>query len=159
MKAVIGLGTNMGERAENLTQAVQALSLLPNTKVLKCSSIYETKPYGFTEQADFLNMVLILETSMSPEALLGACLGIEAGFGRIRLFKNGPRILDLDVLLIDGYSSDTDLLYVPHPQILNRSFVLCPLYELFPSGEAFGYQFLHAYKKHPKDDIQKYREA
>lgn len=155
MKAVIGLGTNMGERAENIKQAIQALSLLPNTKVLNQSSVYETKPYGFTDQPDFLNMVLLLETSMSPEALLGACLGIEAGFGRIRRFKNGPRILDLDVLLIDGYSSNTDLLRVPHPQILNRSFVLCPLYEMFPSGKVFGFSFLSAYQQHPKDDIQR----
>lgn len=155
MKAVLGLGTNMGERAENLKQAVQALNLLPNTSVVKCSSVYETKPYGFADQPDFLNMVLILETAMSPEALLGACLGIEVGFGRIRRFKNGPRILDLDVLLIEGYSADTDLLRVPHPQILYRSFVLCPLYELFPSGSAFGFPFLNAYEAHPKDDIQK----
>lgn len=155
MKAVIGLGTNIGERAENLKQAVQALKLLPNTSVLKSSSVYETKPYGFADQPDFLNMVLVLETGLSPEALLGACLGIEAGFGRIRRFKNGPRILDLDVLLIENYSSDTDLLRVPHPQILYRSFVLCPLYELFPSGEAFGFSFLKSYENHPKDDIQK----
>lgn len=155
MKAVLGLGTNMGERAENLKQAVQALNLLPNTSVVKCSSVYETKPYGFADQPDFLNMVLILETALSPEALLGACLGIEAGFGRIRRFKNGPRVLDLDVLLIEGYSADTDLLRVPHPQILYRSFVLCPLYELFPSGSAFGFPFLNAYEAHPKDDIQK----
>lgn len=155
MKAVLGLGTNMGERAENLKQAVQALNLLPNTSVVKCSSVYETKPYGFADQPDFLNMVLILETALSPEALLGACLGIEAGFGRIRRFKNGPRVLDLDVLLIKGYSADTDLLRVPHPQILYRSFVLCPLYELFPSGSAFGFPFLNAYEAHPKDDIQK----
>lgn len=155
MRAVLGLGTNLGERAENLQQAVQALQLLPNTSVVQCSSVYETKPYGFADQPDFLNMVLILETALSPEALLGACLGIEAGFGRIRRFKNGPRILDLDVLLIENYTSDTDLLRVPHPQILYRSFVLCPLYELFPNGTAFGFSFLEAYNDHPKDDIQK----
>lgn len=157
MKAVIGLGTNMGERAENLEQAMHALNLLPHTEILKYSSVYETKPYGYAEQPDFLNMVLILETSMSPEALLGACLGIEAGFGRVRRFKNGPRILDLDILLIEDYASDTDLLRVPHPQILNRSFVLCPLFELFPNGIAFSLEFLEAYRKHPKNDIKKYR--
>lgn len=157
MKAIIGLGTNIGERAENLEQAMCALKLLPNTEILKYSSVYETKPYGYAEQSDFLNMVLILETNLTPEALLGACLGIEAGFGRIRRFKNGPRILDLDVLLIEDYVSDTDLLRVPHPQILNRSFVLCPLFELFPNGKAFSFDFLEAYRKHPKDDIKEYR--
>lgn len=158
MKAVIGLGTNIGERAENLEQAMHALNLLPNTKILKYSSVYETKPYGFAEQSDFLNMALILETNMTPDALLGACLGIEAGFGRVRRFKNGPRILDLDILLIEGYVSDTDLLCVPHPQILNRSFVLCPLFELFPDGKAFSFDFLDAYQKHPKDDIKIYEQ-
>ncbi len=157
MKAVIGLGTNMGERAENLVQAIRAFELLPHTKIVKYSSVYESKPYGYAEQPNFLNMALILETSISPEALLGACLGIEAGFGRIRRFKNGPRILDLDILLMEGYTSDTELLRVPHPQILNRSFVLCPLYELFPSGVAFDFDFSEAYQRHPKNDIQPYR--
>ena len=89
MKAVIGLGTNIGDRALNLKEALGALELLPGTKVLHTSSVYETKPYGFSEQPDFLNMVAEVETTLSPHALLGACLGIEAGMGRVRAFKNG----------------------------------------------------------------------
>ncbi len=156
MRAVIGLGTNMGDRSENLENAVSAIGLLPNTVVTDRSFVYETKPYGFAEQADFLNMAIVIETELSPQALLGACLGIEAGLGRVRRFKNGPRIIDLDVLLIEGFTSDTDLLRIPHPEILNRSFVLVPLLDLFPQGVAYDFSFMDAYARHPKDDIQRY---
>lgn len=153
MKAVIGIGSNLGDRLKNLRDAVTSLGLLPNTKVVRQSSIYETKPYGYTEQPDFLNMVAEIETDWSAEALLGACLGIEAGFGRVRAFKNGPRILDLDLLLAEDFTSDTPFLRVPHPEIPNRSFVLVPLSELFPGENAYGYDFSAAYRAHPKKDI------
>ena len=141
MKSVIGLGTNIGDRLQNLEDALTALELLPNTEILKKSSVYETKPYGYTEQADFLNMAVEINTVFPPDGLLGACLGIEAALGRVRLFQNGPRIIDLDVLLAEHFSSDTSFLRVPHPEIQNRSFVLQPLYDLFPSGIAYDYDF------------------
>lgn len=156
MKAVIGIGTNMGDRLKNVQDAVSAIGLLPQTRVLKQSKIYETKPYGFADQADFINMAVEVETAFSPEALLGACLGIEAGFGRIRRFKNGPRVLDLDLLLVEGFCCETELLHVPHPEIQNRSFVLVPLLDLFPNGIAYDYDFSKAYHVHPKNDIKKY---
>lgn len=156
MKAIIGIGTNLGNRAQNLRDAVSALELLPNTNVLRQSSVYETKPYGFLEQPDFLNMVVEVETNWSAEALLGACLGIEAGFGRIRSLKNGPRILDLDLLLVEGFTSDTHFLRVPHPEIRNRSFVMVPLRELFPQEKAYGYDFRESLRVHPKNDIGLY---
>lgn len=156
MKAIIGIGTNLGDRAQNLRDAVSALTLLPNTRVLRQSSVYETKPYGFADQSDFLNMVVEVETDWSAEALLGACLGIEAGFGRIRAFKNGPRILDLDLLLAEGFTSNTEFLRVPHPEIQNRSFVLVPLKELFPEGNAYGYDFSESFCAHLKNDILPY---
>ncbi len=156
MKAVVGIGTNIGDRLKNVQDAISALDLLPQTKVLKRSNIYETKPYGYANQADFINMAVEIETSFSPEILLGACLGIEAGFGRVRTFKNGPRILDLDLLLAEGTCCNTEFLRVPHPEICNRSFVLVPLLDLFPSGNAYGYEFLSAYQAHPKNDIKKY---
>ena len=76
MKAVIGIGTNVGDRAENIRNAVEALNLLPDVKVLRCASIYETDPWGYTEQQSFYNTVVEVETVKSPEMLLGACLGI-----------------------------------------------------------------------------------
>lgn len=157
MKAVLGLGTNIGERSQNLEDALTALSLLPSAEILQKSRVYETKPYGYTEQADFLNMAVEVKTDLPPEGLLGACLGIEAALGRVRLFKNGPRIIDLDVLLVENFSSDTPYLRVPHPEILNRSFVLQPLYDLFPLGIAYDFAFLEALKKQKLRDIQVYR--
>lgn len=156
MKAVLGLGTNIGDRLQNLEDALTALTLLPNTEILKKSSVYETKPYGYTEQADFLNMAVEINTDFPPDGLLGACLGIEATLGRVRLFKNGPRIIDLDVLLVEHFLSDTSFLRVPHPEIQNRSFVLQPLYDLFPSGVAYAYDFSKAYRQQDLSDIQKY---
>lgn len=156
MRAVIGIGSNLGDRLKNLRDAVTSLGLLPNTRVLRQSSVYETKPYGYAEQPDFLNMVVEIETDWSAEVLLGACLGIEAGFRRVRAFKNGPRILDLDLLLAENFTSDTPFLRVPHPEISNRSFVLVPLSELFPGESAYGYDFSEAYRAHLKNDIQRY---
>ena len=157
MKSVIGLGTNIGDRLRNLEDALTALELLPNTEILKKSSVYETKPYGYTEQADFLNMAVEINTVFPPDGLLGACLGIEAALGRVRLFKDGPRIIDLDVLLAEHFSSDTSFLRVPHPEIQNRSFVLQPLYDLFPSGVAYDYDFSDAYQQCYLSDIQLYK--
>ena len=134
MKAVIGLGTNTGDRTVNLQAAVNALSLLPGTRVTAISPVYETEPVGYADQPDFLNAVVCVETELSPRALLGACLGIEAALGRVRLFKNGPRIIDLDLLLYEGVTLQTDELTLPHPRMGERAFVLCPFSDIFPDG-------------------------
>ena len=85
MKAILGIGTNIGERENNITLAVESLSRLPSTSVEKVSAMYETKPWGYTEQDNFVNVCVMLETYLSPNALLGACLGIESAMGRLRL--------------------------------------------------------------------------
>ncbi len=159
MKIVLGLGTNIGTREQNLKDALAAIALLPQTTIIKKSPVYETKPYGYANQSDFLNMAVLVETDLPPESMLGACLGIEAALGRVRLFKNGPRIIDIDVLLAENYASNTPHLCVPHPEIRNRSFVLQPLMDLFPQGKAFGYDFSAAYQVHPMDDIQPFHSA
>ena len=99
---ILGLGSNLGDKRRNLNTAVHAISLLPNTQVKNVSSIYKTKPVGFDDQDDFLNAVISIETELSPHAILGACLGIEASMGRVRLHKNGPRIIDIDVLIYES---------------------------------------------------------
>lgn len=147
MKAVLGLGTNMGDREQNLGNALDSIELLPKTKIINKSSIYETEPWGYTEQARFLNCAVTVETGLSPNALLGACLGIEAALGRVRLFKNGPRVIDIDVLLYEGAEIKSDELTVPHPFILERDFVLVPLKDLFPEGNALGFDFSEAYEQ------------
>lgn len=138
---VLGLGTNMGDRLKNLNEAVHAISLLPDTEVDKISGVYITKPVGFAEQDDFYNAVITIQTNLSPNAVLGACLGIEAAMGRVRRQKNGPRIIDIDVLLYESYFSDSFELTLPHPRIKERAFVMVPLLELFPSGRAPGLYF------------------
>ena len=138
---VLGLGTNMGDKLKNLNEAVHAISLLPDTEVDRISGVYITKPWGFTDQDDFYNAVITIETSLSPHAVLGACLGIEAAMGRVRRQKNGPRIIDIDILLYESYFSDSFELTLPHPRIKERAFVMVPLLELFPSGRAPGLYF------------------
>ena len=107
MKAVLGIGTNIGNRLKNIENVYSSLSLLPNTKIIKKSSVYETEPWGYEQQDRFLNCAVLIETELSPNALLGACLGIEAALGRVRKFKNGPRIIDVDVLLLENIELST----------------------------------------------------
>lgn len=129
-QAYIALGTNLGNKTENLNRAVNALSLLPGTKILAVSDIYRTAPVGYANQDDFYNAVVRISTELSPGALLGACLGIEAAMGRLRTRKNGPRVLDLDLLLYEEFESNTPELTVPHPRMLERAFVLTPLCDI-----------------------------
>ena len=146
MKAVIGIGTNIGNRAENIRNAVEALDLLPDVKVLRNASIYETDPWGYTEQQSFYNTVVEVETTKSPEMLLGACLGIEAGMGRVREFKNGPRVIDLDLLVFENYESNSLHITVPHPLIGERDFVLVPLKELYNDMDVLGFSYINQYE-------------
>lgn len=131
-QAYIALGSNMGNRAENLNKAVWAVSLLPDTVVTAVSKIYETEPVGYKKQDNFYNAVIRVETKLSPRALLGACLGIEAAMGRLRSIKNGPRVMDLDLLLYEGEEMDEPELTLPHPRMEERSFVLSPLCDIMP---------------------------
>lgn len=146
MKAVIGIGTNIGDRAENIRTSVEALDLLPDVKVLRCASIYETDPWGYTEQQSFYNTVVEVETNKTPEMLLGACLGIEAGMGRVREFKNGPRVIDLDLLVVENYNNDSPHITVPHRLIGERDFVLVPLKELYDDMNILGYSYINQYE-------------
>ena len=139
---VLGVGTNLGDRLQNMNTAVRALNLLPQTKVLRASRVYETAPVGVEEQPMFLNAVLEVETEMSPLSMLGACLGIEASMGRVRGKKDGPRVIDLDLILFGGVRSDTFELTLPHPRALERAFVMVPMLDLYPSGRAPGIYFL-----------------
>lgn len=157
-QAVIGIGVNLGDRMDTIERAVNALSLLPGTKVVKLSNIYETKPVGYDDQPDFLNCAVEIETNLSPRALLGACLGIEAAFGRVRTIKNGPRVLDLDIIIYDGVKSDSFELSLPHPRAAERAFVLLPLQDLFPSGRAPTLYFAPYLKELSTDGVTLFAE-
>ncbi len=141
-KAVLCLGTNIGSRLENLKEAVEALSLLIGTELVKTSYVYETEPFETPdEQQNFYNCCVMIETGLSPEMLMGACLGIEAKMGRLRPYKNSPRIIDIDIILIENEVRSDKALTVPHPRFLERAFVMIPLLDIFPDGNAFGIEF------------------
>jgi 2-amino-4-hydroxy-6-hydroxymethyldihydropteridine diphosphokinase len=148
-RAVVALGSNIGDRDENIKAALRAISLLPGTKVLKVSGIYETEPVGFADQPMFLNAAALIETGLSPRALLGGCLGIEAALGRVRESKNGPRVIDIDLLVYEGVTSGDAELTLPHPRMAERAFVLIPLADLFPDGNVLGNDF--------KNDIMRFK--
>jgi 2-amino-4-hydroxy-6-hydroxymethyldihydropteridine diphosphokinase len=132
MKNIIylALGSNMGDRLANLETAIQ--SLRPKVRVLKRSSIYETPPWGFIDQPSFLNMVIKAETSLSPEKLLNFIKILENSLGRKATFRNGPRLIDLDILFFDQLIINIPGLTIPHPRLHERGFVLVPLAEIAP---------------------------
>lgn len=130
MIAYLGIGTNIGDRLKNLINTVNAIRLLPLTKVLEVSNVYETEPVGYDNQNDFLNIVVSVSTELTAENLLGAALGIEAGMGRVRDIKNGPRIIDVDLLMYGDDEYNKKTLVLPHPRMLERNFVLNPLLDL-----------------------------
>ncbi len=147
-KVVLGIGSNLGNRRENMSAAVHALEQLPNTTVIATSSLYETKPVEVPdEQTDYLNECVVALTELSPRALLGACLGIEAAMGRVREKVHGSRTIDIDLLLYEGVTSNDPELVLPHPQMLKRAFVLIPLSELFPEKTALGLDFSASLKR------------
>lgn len=146
-QAVIALGTNMGDRIMNLNQALRHISRLPNLKIIAGSGVYETDPVGKTDQNRFYNAVVLVDTSSSPQVLLGECLGIEAAMGRLRTEKNGPRVIDLDLLLYENYRNESFELTIPHPRILERAFVMKPLSDIFPSGRALGLFFAPSFRE------------
>lgn len=155
MEAVIGLGSNIGNRHYNIASAIRSLNNLINTKVLERSNLYETIPVEVDdEQENYTNCCLKIETSLAPHVLLGACLGIESCMGRIRTSNKAARIIDIDLLLYDGaYIKDHDLI-LPHPQMLKRAFVLVPLKELYPDGKALGLDFQKAYTRCKKSVVK-----
>ena len=131
-RAFLSLGTNLGDRFANLQTAFHLLRSYDGIIVEELSSIYETDPVGYTDQPAFLNMVIQVSTSLSAEELLELCLSIEHELGRIREFKWGPRIIDLDILLYNQDNIKSEKLIVPHPRMHERAFVLVPLIEIDP---------------------------
>ena len=138
MYLLLGLGANLGDPQNALTAALEAIAALPHTRVSRVSGRYLTAPVGYADQPPFVNLVAEVETDLSPEAMLGACLGIEAAMGRQRPFKNAPRVIDIDLLLAEGFTKNSPELTLPHPRMAERAFVLVPLEELCPDGNWRG---------------------
>lgn len=139
MRAYVALGSNLGDSRQHLLDAIKALAGLPYTEVTARSRIYRTPPWGVTDQPDFLNAVVALETALEPHDLLGALLAIERAAGRQRNGERwGPRTLDLDLLHVADRTVNDERLTLPHPHIADRAFVLLPLYDVAPDLEIPG---------------------
>ena len=129
---LIGLGSNLGERDCQLEQALQRLEQAGDLRIVCVSNLYETKPVGDTDQPEFLNMAARLETFLTPLDLLKRCLAVENEMGRLRTRRWGPRIIDIDLLEYDARRVRLAELILPHPEIVNRGFVLIPLNDIVP---------------------------
>ncbi|WP_172373631.1 2-amino-4-hydroxy-6-hydroxymethyldihydropteridine diphosphokinase [Sporosarcina jiandibaonis] len=132
--AFISIGSNIGERLLHLKGAVHALHSHGGVSVLSVSSVYETAPVGYTDQADFLNIVIEVRTSLDAYDLLIVCQEIEQELGRVRTVRWGPRIVDLDILLYNNDNIKAENLIIPHPRMHERAFVLIPLLEIAPEA-------------------------
>ncbi|EKU45466.1 2-amino-4-hydroxy-6-hydroxymethyldihydropteridine diphosphokinase, partial [Brevibacterium casei] len=134
--AYLSLGANLGEAATTLDEAVAALDRHPRISVASRSSLYRTAPWGGVEQNDFLNLGVIVETTLPPRELLAVCQGIEVACGRTRELRWGPRTLDIDVIAYTAEGVDVVLdsaaLTLPHPRAHERAFVLVPWAEIAP---------------------------
>jgi 2-amino-4-hydroxy-6-hydroxymethyldihydropteridine diphosphokinase len=129
----IGLGSNLGEPAEQIKDALIALSQLPYSQALQCAPWYSSKAIGPGVQADYINTVASLETTLAPEALLNQLQDIENQHGRQRDIRWGARTLDLDILLYGNVIINNNSLKIPHPEMAQRGFVLQPLFDLAPN--------------------------
>jgi 2-amino-4-hydroxy-6-hydroxymethyldihydropteridine diphosphokinase len=130
--AWLALGANIGDPVSQLEQAIAELAATPEITVTARSSIIITAPWGKTDQPNFHNMALAIETSLPPHILLGACLGIEAKLGRLRLERWGPRLIDIDIIAYEQQVIESPKLTIPHPHAHARDFVLVPLREIAP---------------------------
>jgi dihydropteroate synthase/2-amino-4-hydroxy-6-hydroxymethyldihydropteridine diphosphokinase len=140
----LALGTNLGNRAANLRAALAGLP--PEVRVRRVSPVYETEPWGYQDQPAFLNLVVEAETHLSPQSLLLFLKRLETVLGRQPTFRNGPRLIDLDILFYEDQVVETENLVVPHPGIANRVFVLVPLVDLAPG-------LVHPSLKRPVRDL------
>ncbi|TQS75317.1 2-amino-4-hydroxy-6-hydroxymethyldihydropteridine diphosphokinase [Ornithinibacillus gellani] len=163
MKQVfIALGTNIEPRLTYLSKALARLKASDDILIKEQSSIYETAPVGYTDQADFLNMVIEIKTTLAPLALLDVCQEIEQDLGRERKIRFGPRTIDLDILLYDDVEIKTERLIAPHPRMHERAFVLVPLAEIaaeqtLPNGEQVN-KLLGDLPENSKKDVVKWTE-
>lgn len=128
----IALGANLADPGAQVRAALAALANLPESRLIRASSLYRTVPVGIGDQPDFINAVVALTTTLDAHALLASLLALETQFGRRRDYHHAPRTLDLDLLLYDDEQIDTPELTLPHPRMHLRAFVLAPLLEIAP---------------------------
>jgi|SRR5271157_309933 len=126
----LALGTNLGDRPDNLRAAIKAMSL--EIKVIAESKVYDTPPWGYEDQPAFLNMAVKCETALEAESLLKRLKQLEVQLGREQSFRWGPRLIDIDILFYDDLILESESLIIPHPRLYERAFVLVPLADIAP---------------------------
>lgn len=146
-EAILGLGSNLGDKLGNIKNAIKSISLLPNTEIIAVSHFYETHPFMVPDDQDkYINVCVKVFTKLSPHVLLGACLGIEAGLGRERKYKYCSRNIDIDLLLYDSVVCCDNDLVLPHPEIKHRDFVMVPLSDICADLNFGIFDFSKEYK-------------
>lgn len=134
VRAVVALGSNLDGPEERVRLAFDEVGALPSTRLLARSALYRTAPVGFLDQPPFVNACALVETSLGPRELLAGLLAIERRHGRVRGIPNGPRTLDLDIVLYGDLAMHEHGLTLPHPRAHERAFVLAPLLEVWPDA-------------------------
>lgn len=155
-KIYLGLGSNIGETKKNIESALALLGEKVN--ILKSSSYYQTEPIGFKDQPWFLNMVVKGETDLNPYELLDFTQSIEKEMRRVKTILNGPRIIDIDILMYDDIKIKSDRLTIPHPRMHERAFVMIPIFEIAPKLTINNKSIEDIIKKLKGQEIKKLEE-
>jgi 2-amino-4-hydroxy-6-hydroxymethyldihydropteridine diphosphokinase len=157
VEALLGLGGNLGDVQSTLDRAVAVFCDGHDVRLVARSSDYRTAPWGVTDQPPFVNLALVVDTTLTPRALLDRALSVEAMFGRDRAREQrwGPRILDIDVIAFDGLEMNENGLTLPHPRLFERAFVLAPLAEIVPDRKIKGIAIKDALAKLDAGGIEK----
>ncbi|MBR6026753.1 MAG: 2-amino-4-hydroxy-6-hydroxymethyldihydropteridine diphosphokinase [Neisseriaceae bacterium] len=158
-QAVIALGSNLDNPKQQIYDAIDKLKSLPESNIIKTSSLYCSKPVGYLDQPDFINAIILLETNLDKYDLLSQLQHIENISGRVRLFTNSPRTLDLDIIDYNNENNDDPKLILPHPRASERSFVILPLLEIAPDYIINGINISEIAKKIDNSGIYKLKET
>jgi 2-amino-4-hydroxy-6-hydroxymethyldihydropteridine diphosphokinase len=156
--AYLGLGSNVGERLEQLESAIKILDNVEGVQVSQISSVYETEPVGYVDQPNFLNLCVEVKTELTPQQLLQQCFYTEQQLHRVRDIRWGPRTLDVDILLYEDEIIEEENLIVPHPRMRERSFVLTPLNDIAADVVEPRTQLSISELVIPDDTVKKYKE-
>ncbi len=132
VRTALAFGSNVGEKAGNIRQAIEALAAEDGLKLVRESPLYRTPPWGLTDQDWFCNACALFDTDLSPRALLDVCQAVERDLGRIRTVRWGPRLIDIDIITFGSLAVSSDALTIPHPHAHERGFVLVPLNDIAP---------------------------
>lgn len=156
--AYLGLGSNVGERLEQLESAIKIFDNVEGVQVSQISSVYETEPVGYVDQPNFLNLCVEVKTELTPQQLLQQCFYTEQQLHRVRDIRWGPRTLDVDILLYEDEIIEEENLIVPHPRMRERAFVLTPLSDIAADVVEPRTQLSISELVIPDDTVKKYKE-